>query len=113
MQNHRAVPSGQLAFIRAQIDVLDDELLDLLRRRNSLALRAREFKAKAGMPIRDRWRENWLLANRANRGRALGLNATGTIRVFRAVLELSRQAQFEAVEEEPSPQPRKVCSTCE
>lgn len=56
-------PGPEIVRLRAEIDVLDDALRDLLDRRAALALRLGHLKRGAGLPLRDPVREGVVLAH--------------------------------------------------
>jgi len=86
-------PSGDLSDVRAQIDVVDRELFDLLRRRAQLAARAGQAKAREGKPVRDPDREHKLLEARATWAAEADLDAQAIRDVFEAILRHSRSVQ--------------------
>ena len=51
----------QLAQLRAQIDALDSELVDLLHRRSQLTAQVGQVKSRTGMPIYVPEREDELI----------------------------------------------------
>jgi prephenate dehydrogenase len=85
--------SPELEEARGEIDALDAELVALLARRRELAQRAARAKSAAGQPVLDPIREAQVLATRRAWARERGLDEEGAEAVFRAVLDLARQAQ--------------------
>jgi chorismate mutase len=78
---------------RARIDRLDESLLELLERRASVACHIAELRAVAGEPSRDGARETELLTERRATAARMGLNPDDVGAVFRAVIDLCRNAQ--------------------
>jgi isochorismate pyruvate lyase len=64
-------PPGELSLIRAQIDEIDDEIIPLLVRRTSLALRACQFKHSA-QEVKGEERVRQVLDKVAERARDAG-----------------------------------------
>jgi chorismate mutase-like protein len=84
--------------LRAEIDAIDTQLLELLNRRAGLAVEIARLKAMGGVPVLDPERE------RAVIGRACGANAgplgrQAVERIFRAVMRESRLLQARTVRE--------------
>ena len=80
----------ELATLRARIDTLDAELVDLLARRAAAAKDAMDLKAASGQPAFDAVREAEMIAALRAKARAAQLDEDRVEKVFRAVLELSR-----------------------
>ena len=80
----------ELAAIRARIDALDAELIELLALRAAAAREAMDLKATAGQPAFDAAREAEMIAALRVRARAFQLDEDCVEKVFRGVLELSR-----------------------
>lgn len=85
--------SPELGQVREAIDELDHELIQLLKRRTELALRAAKAKAAIGAPVLDPAREKSLLESRRQWALELGLDGEQTEEVFRTLLRVSRRAQ--------------------
>jgi prephenate dehydrogenase len=83
----------ELRELRAVIDDLDLELIQLLGRRARLARGAGRIKASHGHGVRDPVREKALIADRREWARMEGLDPDAVDRVFRSVVRLSRGAQ--------------------
>lgn len=82
-----------LSSLRAELDAADAELLRVLARRAEVVSRIAEAKARAGLPVLDRAREEAHLAAQCARGAELGLDA-GLVRdVVSRVVRASREAQ--------------------
>jgi chorismate mutase len=80
----------ELATLRARIDELDAELVELLARRAAAARDAMDLKAAAGQSAFDAVREAEMVATLRVKARAYQLDEDRVEKVFRAVLELSR-----------------------
>ena len=85
--------SPDLVEVRDLIDDVDRRVVELLVQRQDLSKRAGHIKRQAGRPVRDTVREEALLAERAGWARSGGLDADGTLKVFRAILAQSRARQ--------------------
>ena len=79
-----------LASFRAEIDAIDQALLDLLARRRGVVESLFDWKRAHGVPLIDPAREAALLDDRRARAAALGLSPEIAGRIFRAVLDGSR-----------------------
>ena len=68
-------PTGTrpLAVLRAMIDAVDHEMLELLARRNALVGEVAAYKRAHGVAIRDRVREREIIADRRERAQQVGL----------------------------------------
>ncbi len=78
---------------RAEIDVIDGELLRLLNARASLAVKVGEAKRSVGLSIWDGEREREVLARvrRANTG---PLDERAVVRLFRRIIHESRRVEI-------------------
>jgi len=82
-----------LPVVRAMIDALDRELLQLLSRRMSLVSEVAAYKRLHGLKVRDATREQSVLADRAQRAESLGLPREEIESIFRVLLRASRDHQ--------------------
>ncbi len=85
----------RLQALRARIDELDHRLLSLLAERQQLARTIGALKADTGQPVRQPEREAALLADRAKRAEALGLDPAQVRALFETLLAWSREEQKE------------------
>jgi prephenate dehydrogenase len=85
--------SPALREVREVIDVLDQELVETLRRRSQLSARAGEAKRALGAPVQDPAREAELLKTRRNWAADAGLDADEVEAFFKAILHMSRRTQ--------------------
>lgn len=95
-----------LAVVRAMIDALDRDLLQIMARRMALVAEVAAYKRQHGVRIRDAQREADVLRDRHERAIELGLPAGEIESIFRVLLRSSRdhQAALRAeipVDEEP------------
>jgi chorismate mutase/prephenate dehydrogenase len=90
-----ASPPGArpLAVIRAMIDAVDHEVLQLLSRRNALVGEIAACKREHGLAIRDHQREREIIGDRRQRAGGLGLSAEVIESMYRLVLWASRDRQ--------------------
>lgn len=79
--------------LRAQIDDIDDQLVDLLARRQDVIGRVADFKVRTNAPLRDVLREARQIARLAQRARAAGLDELFVARIFREILDYSVRTQ--------------------
>jgi len=82
-----------LEVLRAHIDAVDHDLLQLLARRNGLVGEVAAYKRAHGVAIRDRARETSLIADRRDRAVPLGLSPDVIESMFRLMLWASRDRQ--------------------
>lgn len=82
-----------LAVIRAMIDAVDHDILQLLSRRNGLVAEVAAYKREHGVGIRDLKREGELLADRRARSVPLGLSPEVVESIYRLMLWASRDRQ--------------------
>jgi len=82
-----------LAVVRAMIDALDRDLLQILARRMALVAEVAAWKRQHGVRIRDPQREQDVLQDRHERALELGLPAGEIESIFRVLLRSSRDHQ--------------------
>ncbi|UCD73999.1 MAG: prephenate dehydrogenase/arogenate dehydrogenase family protein, partial [Phycisphaerales bacterium] len=85
--------SRPLPVMRALIDAIDHEVLQLLSRRNGLVAEIAAHKREHGLAIRDFTREREILADRRERAGNLGISAEVIESIYRLVLWASRDRQ--------------------
>jgi chorismate mutase/prephenate dehydrogenase len=89
-----ALPGARpLAVLRALIDAVDRDILQLLSRRMALVAEVAEYKRSRGRKIRDLAREREILDDRCRRAERLGLSAGLIESMWRLVLSGSREHQ--------------------
>lgn len=81
--------------LRALINDIDAQILELLGKRKTLAREVVEAKIKEGRPVRDIPRERELIKGHIALGRKLGLDVQLVSRVFREVIEDSVKTQHD------------------
>lgn len=86
-------PPRPLPLLRAMVDALDRELLQLASRRMALVGEIAEYKRRHGVRIRDPRREREVLEDRCRRAEALGLPRDEIESIFRLLLRASRDHQ--------------------
>ena len=92
--------------LRVEIAAIDDELVDLLARRQALVARVADVKARTNLPLRDVLREARQVARLAERARSAGLDELFVARVIREVIDHSVRVQETrlGIRELPEPQ---------
>lgn len=83
----------KLAEVRTEIDRIDEALLELLSKRLDLAKAAGDHKRRYGLAIKDKKREEEVIARAINKGLEKGLPATLTKIIFMALVKGCRMAQ--------------------
>ena len=82
-----------LPVLRAMVDVLDRDLLQIVARRMSLVGEIAAHKRQHGLRIRDVPREQEILDDRCERAEAMGLPRGAMESVFRVLMRGSRGHQ--------------------
>lgn len=82
-----------ISLLRAMIDALDRDLLQIIARRMALVAEVAAAKREAGLKIRDPRREREVLADRVRLADELGLPRGEVESVFRILLRASRDHQ--------------------
>ncbi|MDE5851822.1 MAG: bifunctional 3-deoxy-7-phosphoheptulonate synthase/chorismate mutase type II, partial [Alistipes sp.] len=86
--------SDGLAALRAEIDRLDDELLDVLARRMAVSRDIGRYKKEHAMPVLQAARYEELLARRIRQAEASGMDADFMRRLLQAIHEESVRQQI-------------------
>ncbi len=98
-----------LPVLRAMIDAIDHEVLQLLARRNGLIADIAVHKREHHLPIRDPQRERDIISDRRDRGQSLGLNPELLESMWRLIMWASRDRQAALrAEVPPEVEPRTV-----
>lgn len=82
-----------LPVVRAMIDALDRDLLQIMAKRMALVAEVAAYKRLNGVKIRDATREREVLRDRQERARELGLPGDEIESIFRVLLRSSRDHQ--------------------
>ena len=82
-----------LPVLRAMVDVLDRDLLQIVVRRMALVGEIAAYKRQHGLRIRDVKREREILADRCDRAESMGLPRGEIESVFRVLMRASREHQ--------------------
>ena len=85
--------NDSLKELRDIIDTLDDELLELLQRRASVAIEVGRIKDRTDLPLEDRAREKQVLDRLSNKSLARPLSKEAVHEVFSAVIRTCRSVQ--------------------
>lgn len=91
-----------LALLRAEIETLDGELLDLLARRLRVVERVAKAKLVTASPLRDHLREEHVLARVRHAAASRGIAPRDAERWFRTLLDLSVAHQAGFIRDLPS-----------
>ncbi|MFH1747474.1 MAG: bifunctional chorismate mutase/prephenate dehydrogenase [Planctomycetota bacterium] len=98
-----------LTLLRATIDAIDREILQLMARRNGIVAEIAQYKRDHRLEIRDFQRERELFAERRRRATQLGLSPELIESLYRLVLWASRDRQAALrAEVPPDIEPRSV-----
>lgn len=81
---------------RNEIDEIDAEIVNLINRRARVAQKIGILKAKAGLPIVDLEREEAILRSACAGSKGV-LENESIVRIFKRIIQESRQIQVEAV----------------
>ena len=82
-----------LPVVRAMIDALDRDLLQIMAKRMALVAEVAAYKRQHGLKIRDAGRERELLRDRHERATELGLPSEAIESIFRLLMRSSRDHQ--------------------
>lgn len=88
-----ASATAALSPLRAQIDDIDRQVLELLRKRMTVVEQVAAVKRLQGLQVRDFVRERQLLEDRGQRAAALGLAAGPVESIYRQIMLASRDYQ--------------------
>ena len=91
--NESNILPPELLPLRARIDDIDHQILDLLRQRNEVVTEVASIKQRTGFGIRDYLRERELLEDRGSRAKECGLRSEVIESLFRVILWASRDRQ--------------------
>lgn len=83
----------EIAPHRAEINRLNEEILERLAERVEVARAIAEVKRRHGKPVVDKARERIVLDKARAQAQARGLDPDGAERVFRAVIDLCVEAE--------------------
>lgn len=86
-------PPLDLGRLRDEIDLIDSDILALLKRRMDVVTAVAAFKKGSGKLIRDHGREAALLEARREKAQALGLASQSVESIFRQIMTSSRDYQ--------------------
>ena len=90
--------------LRAEIDAVNTELLDLLERRLDISVAVGEIKQRAGLPLYSEERERDLLGRFRNEAIERGIDPDYVEELMAVVLVHSRAAQRKTVRKTASPE---------
>ena len=91
-----------LSQLRSSLEQIDQELLELVARRLSLAHPITVAKQSESLPIRDERQESEVLAKVQRIGRGHGLNPDRVDALFRLLLDWSVEEQRAAIQRDQS-----------
>lgn len=87
---------AELTRIRAELDSLDSDLIQVIKRRLDLGLEAASIKADLGIPMHDPEREERAILQAAQWARASDLPVGEVEEIFRRLISLSRDLQIKS-----------------
>ncbi len=87
-------PLEKLKIKRRELDKIDKEILDLLRRRFEVIKEITETKKEAGLPVYDKSREEEVLVTRSIWGLERGIPLEFTEKLFKMILDESKKVQL-------------------
>jgi len=87
----------KLIEIRKKIDFLDNELIKIITKRMSLMPKIAQIKKEEGLSTFDADREIYLLADRMQVAKELGLDPKMIEKIFKILLNGSRKIQEEII----------------
>ena len=96
----------ELARLRAELDVVDDDLLSAVARRQAIVAEIGALKAREGLGLFDRTRERAVFDRVRTRAEGHGLSATVAERLYHVLVEASHDRQAEDVSSDPTAEPR-------
>jgi len=82
---------------REEIDAVDSEILKLINKRARLAVEVGALKAKAGLPIYDKEREQNVLDRLCEENEGL-ISEDAIIEIFRKIIQETRNVEIKAVD---------------
>lgn len=85
---------ARLERIRSELDSLDSELIQLIKRRLDLGLEAASVKSELGIPMHDPEREERAVRQAADWARFADLPVAEVEEIFRRLISLSRDLQI-------------------
>ncbi|MCZ2248446.1 MAG: chorismate mutase [Bacteroidia bacterium] len=88
-------PNGELNILRKSIDIIDDELLSLLNRRNALSHKIGEYKVKNNITILQIRRRKNTLKNQLKQAKTLNLNNDFIKAIYQTIHDESIRIQSE------------------
>ncbi|MGQ0764867.1 MAG: chorismate mutase [Gemmatimonadota bacterium] len=83
----------ELSRLRAELESIDQQLIDLIVRRTLLAREAGDAKRVAGLPLMDPVREVRVIETAAAQARQAGIADAEVWQIFRLLVTLARKAQ--------------------
>lgn len=82
-----------LEELRAEIERINLEILDILSKRNSIAREIGEYKKKKNLPVEDKEKEKEIFAKIDEESKKLGLNPKFTKNIFTLIVSESKRIQ--------------------
>ncbi len=83
----------RIGVIRREIDAVDNNIIQLLKRRFMLAKKAGEYKKKNGLKKIDRKREEEILQKITRHAKSIGLDSKSAGEIFRVIIKEGRKIQ--------------------
>ena len=92
-QDNTKYENRSLNKLRASLDAIDHEILQLLSKRMNIIAKVAEFKRERGIQIRDTKREQEILKDRSTQAKKLGFPPSVIQAIYRLLLLASRDHQ--------------------
>ncbi len=81
--------------LRAEISRIDDEIIDLIARRQKIAAKIAQVKMNEGLPIHDEKRTQVVLEKTFNAAVEKNINPVMVSKIFEILIEMSEERQRE------------------
>lgn len=86
--------------LRKDIDKLDNQIIELIRKRFALVSKVADYKKKNDIPVEDSEREKKLLESKKELAAELGIDSNLIEKIFNELLEESRNIQKKIIKNE-------------
>jgi len=94
--------NGEVEAFRLQLEAVDEQILDLIAQRLSLASRLGEVKGRLGLPVRDSNRKDEVISKWKSMARKRGISEKRAERLAQELISASEEAQLGPANAQPS-----------